>query len=524
MKKWIAMLLAAVMLLSVTAAAAFTDGDKIDSDFAEAVTTMNELEIITGFADGTFKPNDTLTRAQAAKIICAVSGSAEMAETFGGTTNFTDVPATHWASCYISVCAEKGIVGGVGNGKFNPDGKLTAAAFAKMLLVAYGHDAQQEGFVGEKWVMNVQKALRPDGLNFKVTTGETPISRQEACQMAYNFLINGVIQEAEGYKQETIAFNTKNVKALGRAELTDKGAVLNYPGDAVEFTLDCKGTLEFTYSTKASHNILVFVDGVEFNNRIGVTTNGSSGIGYRFILPDVHTIRIVQDSEVNTNGQQVTLTGVKVACKKETMQAAPAAERYIEFIGDSITAGCCVAGEPGNLVHAATKSYSHMTANLLGADYTQIAKGSIGLTKEVSGGSVEQMYLCQNPWKDKNTACKVTRKPDVVVIAIGTNDAEEDPDTTFYNLLKDFTATVRKQAGGKAKIVFIHNMMKTKHGPTMEKLCEELGGAAKNYYVFKMPQGNHGAASSAGVVAHPSADDNHVSSEALAEFLEGILK
>ena len=514
MKRTIAFLLTLVLLLSlVTAVSAdFTDGAKIKPEFQKAVQVMSEKKIIAGFEDGSFKPIDTLTRAQAAKIICSILVGADKVDAIQAASSFTDVPAGHWAEKFIGYCAEKGIVGGVGSGKFNPNGKLTSVAFAKMLLVAYGHDAEKEGFLGENWVVNVQKALRPDSLNFKVNTGEKPIPRQEACQMAYNFLLNDEIGKAEGYTQEKIVFNTKNVKVQGRAELTDSGVIFNYPGDAVEFRLDCKGTLEFTYTTEASHNILMFVDGEEFNNRVAITTSGSSAVGYRFVQPGEHTIRIVQDSEVNTSGQRATITGLSALCKKATMQASPAKSLYVEFIGDSITAGCCVSGQPGALVHAATKSYAHMTANRLDADYAQIAKGSIGLTKEVNNSSVEQMYLCQNPWKSKDTAAKTTRKPDVVVIAIGTNDAEETPDTNFYNLLKDFTAKVRKQAGDKAKIVFIHNMMKTRHGPTMEQLSKDLGGAAAGYYVFEMPQGNHGAASTAGVVAHPGIEDNQKSS------------
>ena len=71
MRRAICFLLVFVLLAGM-ASAAFTDADKITADFTDAVAYMSEQRIIGGFPDGTFKPADTLTRAQAAKIICTV--------------------------------------------------------------------------------------------------------------------------------------------------------------------------------------------------------------------------------------------------------------------------------------------------------------------------------------------------------------------------------------------------------------------------------------------------------------------
>ncbi|MBR2977166.1 MAG: S-layer homology domain-containing protein, partial [Oscillospiraceae bacterium] len=72
MKKLIALCRALLMLLSALpfAGAAFKDEGFIDEAFAKAVAAMSEQGIINGFEDGSFGPKKTLTRAQAAKIIC----------------------------------------------------------------------------------------------------------------------------------------------------------------------------------------------------------------------------------------------------------------------------------------------------------------------------------------------------------------------------------------------------------------------------------------------------------------------
>ncbi|MBR2080354.1 MAG: DUF4886 domain-containing protein, partial [Oscillospiraceae bacterium] len=131
-------------------------------------------------------PKKTLTRAQAAKILCVMlEGEKESALT-KTETGFSDVPATHWAAKYVAYCVDKGIVAGVGDGKFDPNGQLSSAAFAKMLLVAYGKGG--DGFTGAEWLQNVQAAAEKTFLLYnlgdKVTTGS--IERQKAAQMAFN--------------------------------------------------------------------------------------------------------------------------------------------------------------------------------------------------------------------------------------------------------------------------------------------------------------------------------------------------
>ncbi|MBR2897969.1 MAG: DUF4886 domain-containing protein, partial [Oscillospiraceae bacterium] len=188
MKKLLALLLALVTLLSALplAGAAFKDEGFIAEEYQKAVAAMSAQGIINGFEDGSFGPKKTLTRAQAAKILCVMlEGEKESALT-KTETGFSDVPATHWAAKYVAYCVDKGIVAGVGDGKFDPNGQLSSAAFAKMLLVAYGKGG--DGFTGAEWLQNVQAAAEKTFLLYnlgdKVTTGS--IERQKAAQMAFN--------------------------------------------------------------------------------------------------------------------------------------------------------------------------------------------------------------------------------------------------------------------------------------------------------------------------------------------------
>ena len=190
MKRLTAWILTAALLLGMIpfAGAAFDDTEKIADERRQAVAIMSEKSVIAGFPDGTFKPNEPLTRAQAAKIVCVMYEGADKADALTKTdTGFSDVPSTHWAAKYIAWCVEKRIVAGVGDGKFNPDGILSGAAFAKMLVIAFTRtDAQT--LEGENWVVETQRALLPEIPKDEAKVKDEPITREDACYLAYYYM------------------------------------------------------------------------------------------------------------------------------------------------------------------------------------------------------------------------------------------------------------------------------------------------------------------------------------------------
>ena len=151
-----------------------------------------------------------------------------------------------------------------------------------------------------------------------------------------------------------------------------------------------------------------------------------------------------------------------------------------------------------------------------------VAKGSQGFidTKWQKGVSVDEMFLYQNPWVNKTDKAVRARTPDIFVMAMGGNDPQEEPDTPFHDRMSAFVKLARQTLGPKPKIVMLYGFMTSRHTGTVEQVCEELGGAASGYYVFRMPTLNNGAGSTATALRHPSGADNQISSDALVEFLK----
>ena len=107
-----------------------------------------------------------------------------------GTAPFKDVPVTNTFAGYITYCSQQGIISGYADGTFRPTGTLSGNAFMKMLLGALGYDSSIEGYTGANWTVNVIKQAVGIGLddgndNF---VGSQAVTREEAALYAFNML------------------------------------------------------------------------------------------------------------------------------------------------------------------------------------------------------------------------------------------------------------------------------------------------------------------------------------------------
>ena len=186
LKKILALVLAFACAFTMFAGAAFTDQADIKVE-NEVVDTLIELGVINGYTDGSFKPNDTVTRAEMAKMIYVLrTGNSDASAYNNDKTSFTDVNG-HWAAGFIKYCQSVGIIAGQSATKFAPDQTVTAQEAAKMLLVTLGYDANKAGLVGINWASKTNALADENGLLDAVNTSFTgPCPRQYAAQLIYN--------------------------------------------------------------------------------------------------------------------------------------------------------------------------------------------------------------------------------------------------------------------------------------------------------------------------------------------------
>lgn len=133
MRKLISSLLVIFLfMLYTTTAEAARFKDVPTNHFAyEAIHSMSERGIISGYSDGTFKRDEPVTRAQAAKIV-ALSLNLQPSTK---RLQFRDVSSTHWAYPYIQALVENGVVSD--GAQFHPNRPLTRGEMAQILTIGY---------------------------------------------------------------------------------------------------------------------------------------------------------------------------------------------------------------------------------------------------------------------------------------------------------------------------------------------------------------------------------------------------
>lgn len=101
---------------------------------ATAITYLKAHGVISGYPDGTFKPDQVVNRAEALKII--LLGSGETVEASIDLEPFRDVPRTEWYATYVAKAKALGIIEGYPDGTFKADQTVNLVENLKILLLA----------------------------------------------------------------------------------------------------------------------------------------------------------------------------------------------------------------------------------------------------------------------------------------------------------------------------------------------------------------------------------------------------
>ena len=218
------------------AAAAYSDTEGTACE--GAVNVLSALKVVDGFTDGTYKPEQTVTRAQMAKLIVTALGVADYAT--AKTSKFVDMGAASWAIPYVEYASNLNIVNGVGNGKFNPNGLVTYEQAATMIVRALGYTDSCKEMNGTWPAIYVQKAMALGIFEDVVNGGANGANRGDIAIMLYN-----AIELAEVYAD---ADGTTHYKT-GNNATTFNGIAVN--GVTMLGTLNKNGSQQYDVITSA---------------------------------------------------------------------------------------------------------------------------------------------------------------------------------------------------------------------------------------------------------------------------------
>lgn len=213
LKKVIALVAVFAMLVSTVAFATTFSDVKDDDNYAEAIEMLSNLGILTGDdqdGDGVmdFRPNDTITRAEVAAIVCRVQNLNNLAQT---GTQFTDVTSSHWASGYVAQAAGKGIINGNGDGTFAPEANVKFQDVVKMFVRTIGYEPYVNANGGYP-AGDLAAANRYGVLDGVINSGnEAEATRGQVAQIAFNALDTPLMdRKTYGADEEWVIYNGRN--------------------------------------------------------------------------------------------------------------------------------------------------------------------------------------------------------------------------------------------------------------------------------------------------------------------------
>lgn len=151
------------------------------SRLAEAAGFLSDRNIIQGYGDRSFRPNNPVTRAEFAVILCNLTGARDAGET---SAAFSDI-RSHWARSFIAAVTERGYMAGYGDDAFHPDHKLTfEQAVAVMMRLLYpGEDFSSQG----TWYKKYMDRAASDGFTQGIRTkAGQELPRGDLAVLLYN--------------------------------------------------------------------------------------------------------------------------------------------------------------------------------------------------------------------------------------------------------------------------------------------------------------------------------------------------
>lgn len=195
MKKRILSLLLTAAVLLGSAPAAFAASEASDSVIEQVIRATGIME---GDADGNMNLDNTVTRAEYAKMLVAASTYQDKVSGASNSSPFKDVPYTHWAAGYIKTAVEQGWLSGYLDGSYKPNNTVTLEEAATGVLKLLGYTTEDFSGSYPYGQLALYESL---GLDANITASQgTAMTRRNMMYLFYN-LLNAETKDGQVYAQ-----------------------------------------------------------------------------------------------------------------------------------------------------------------------------------------------------------------------------------------------------------------------------------------------------------------------------------
>ncbi|MDI3535277.1 MAG: hypothetical protein PWQ82_1642 [Thermosediminibacterales bacterium] len=147
----------------------------------QSVKSLVKAGVISGYPDGSFKPEKKVTRAEFAKLLIY---SLNLNKEIGSRTNkFSDLSYSHWANPVVKLAVDRGLFQGVSKDLFKPEEYISGAQVMTVLVRALGKEDEALAHKGKKWYTGYVKTAETLGLLY---SGFKPEDSATRAQVSYS--------------------------------------------------------------------------------------------------------------------------------------------------------------------------------------------------------------------------------------------------------------------------------------------------------------------------------------------------
>jgi hypothetical protein len=150
----------------------------------EAVSYVQAQAIVSGYADGTFRPSQKINRAEFTKIIVAANLDVKDVASCKGSS-FSDVSSSDWFATFVCAAKDEGIVSGYADGTFRPGTDVNVAEAAKIITGAFKITLASPA-LKDPWYGPALRALADKGaIPTTIRAADAQLTRGEMAEIIY---------------------------------------------------------------------------------------------------------------------------------------------------------------------------------------------------------------------------------------------------------------------------------------------------------------------------------------------------
>jgi len=178
-KTLVTLLVLSMILAGFTGVAGATFSDTANSAAKNKIEKLAALGVLAGYPDGTFKPDNNITRAEFAKIACILAGLKSSGDILKNSpSKFSDVAAGEWFTGWVNLAVSQGYMKGYPDGTFKPQSNISNAEVLTVLCRLLGYS---DNLPGEWPVEYLVKAADLDISKGVTFDSSAPATRANVC-------------------------------------------------------------------------------------------------------------------------------------------------------------------------------------------------------------------------------------------------------------------------------------------------------------------------------------------------------